>query len=453
MALLVNKKKLSLDEKKLITKELNVIEEVGFIPGLEFPPEPTKIKMFDTDGDIVFIPHNFAKLYFSDKIMELCKEYQRKNIIFTSELREKQISAFNDSMEILLRERSLLLDVPTGFGKTVLSAKISSELKLLTLVILTRTVLIDSWVKTFKTFTNAKIWNVSDDKVIPDAFDVCICMVGQIDKLKEYRFSFGLVVIDEAHLFCTATYARGLIYFSPKYILIQTATPEKHGLEVALHHLVGKDNVVHRDLDVNFTVIKVLTNICPKTENNKLGNIDYSKYTKWLALSEERNKICIDIIKKNVGKKGLIITNLTAHCEIIEELLDKENIIYDTLYGSKKSHIDTYVTIGTVKKIGTGYDQAQKAINYDGVAFDYMILLNTIKQETTLTQVFGRMFRKEYSKIYYFIDNHGISKRHWTENNKWFKTMKKCAIEQMITNEVVYDKDENKKLCVSALFD
>lgn len=122
--------------------------------------------------------------------------------------------------------------IPTGAGKTVGFTSFASDLKLPTLVMVHRDELVRQTVKTF-----AMIWPAASVGVIKaerneiDGHDV---VIASVQSLHDRRLAaipsdrFGLVIVDEAHHAAADTWAAVLDYFTTRFVLGVTATPERH---------------------------------------------------------------------------------------------------------------------------------------------------------------------------------------------------------------------------------
>ena len=92
----------------------------------------------------------------------------------------------------------------------------------------------------------------------------------------------------------------------------------------------------------------------------------------------------------------------------------------EVLCGKKKSYIESKVLIGTMSKIGTGFDQSSACENYSGKRFNLLILTSSIKKESMLEQNVGRVFRDSNPIVYHLVDNDPIIISHWYIARKWY---------------------------------
>jgi hypothetical protein len=87
--------------------------------------------------------------------------------------------------------------------------------------------------------------------------------------------------------------------------------------------------------------------------------------------------------------------------------------------GHRKHYHDSKILIGTISKIGTGFDEQSACIDFSGERINMLILMGTTKSDTVVEQVLGRAFRADLPHIIIFVDNVQVVKRHWYVIKKW----------------------------------
>jgi hypothetical protein len=152
-----------------------------------------KIQLFENDDDEFIIPfHYHQQLFEADTPEE--QEFANDDIIhtgnifeFTGKLLPRQELIIDEIMEIMDRQRCIILSLYCGFGKTILSIFMAQYLcqKMgggKVGVCCHRLILIEQWIHSIKKTTNAKVQLVtSKNKIDPDA-DIYIFNLQNIQK-------------------------------------------------------------------------------------------------------------------------------------------------------------------------------------------------------------------------------------------------------------------------------
>lgn len=366
----------------------------------------------------IILPYFFSAALFgiipNDNI-----DYPTCTVNFTGKLRDYQIVVFEEALEQIKAYGTTTLGLYPGFGKTIEGARLTCELGLLTLIYCHRETLALQWLKTYQDFTDAEVWVVGQKA--PKTCNVIVCMDTRYHIIPpEMIKQIGFLIVDEAHTFCTSSRVPCLLAVQPKYIVIETATLERDDdMHQMMYAMVGEHGIYRTD-NKPFKVFKIETGITPERKNNSIGMLDWSHLQKTTLLIPERVKMIVNIVKENIEEKTLILTAVVEHAKLIEEELSKEEISFDVLYRNKKNYIDRKVLIGTISKIGTGFDQATFCEGYDGIRFKNLILTSSIKKVSLLEQSVGRVFRAESPVVYHFVDNDDIYRNHWRVARKWY---------------------------------
>jgi hypothetical protein len=259
------------------------------------------------------------------------------------------------------------------------------------------------------------------EKKPPSDFDVIICMDARWNQIPpSIRDSVGLLILDEAHLLCTHTRVQCLLAFQPQYIVALSATLKRDDDQSRMIQAICGEHSITRESKKEFTVFKVKTGVVPERRLNKMGGVDWSYLVSSTLLNKDRNTIIINLVKLNLDRKILILTSLKGHSTLLADLLKLESIDSDYLIGTKNKYVDSPVLIGTISKIGTGFDPATACPEYQGQPFDLLILACSMKKHAALTQNIGRVFRCDSPIIYHLVDDDSILKKHWYEARQWY---------------------------------
>lgn len=343
--------------------------------------------------------------------------------IFNGSLRDYQEEDVPELMNHLMMHNTTTLCHDPGMGKTVIAAYLASKLNLLTIVLAHRTNLLKQWKKTFGKFTDATVWIVGDKRIPPD-FDVIVCLDKRVCKLDDYIINqIGTLIIDEAHAFCTHSQVSRLLTFHPKYIIAASATLKRDDdMHQMIYAMCGDHNIT-REHNKSFNVYKIETSIKGKRENNSTGDgVDWNTLITSLAYNDERNKLIVELALKNPTYKIVILTGLVEHTKLLYKVFDIMKQSVDYLCGNKKNYRDSRILIGTISKIGTGFDEESFCDNFGGVKINLGIITHSVKSTSLLKQSVGRVFRSDFPNIMHLVDDDKTIQNHWTIAKRWYKS-------------------------------
>lgn len=380
---------------------------------------------------------------------------------FRGTLLEKQTVVVQEAMTLLESSRTCLLGLHTGFGKTILGAYLACRLGLSTLVIYPMTTLGPQWKSTFDEFTNlhavvvneSGTWTVPKKKATKEATKrgakrardadppvetqepirseaqassspfppVVLCLNQRVKKLpKEFLSRVGLVILDEAHCLCTPSNVDALLSCTPKYLVGLTATWNRSdGLHYMLELLAGaSEDFIIRKSERPFHVFKLYTRISPEIRYTPRG-LDWSYVVETLSTNPRRNSLVVEIAR-TANCKTLVLTERVPHAQLLHGLFVSAGFRTDYLAGKKSTYSDSKVLIGTVSKIGTGFDERAACQDFGGERISLLILLLSTKSKTRIEQSVGRVFRSENPRVVHFVDEHKVCEKHWRVAKSWY---------------------------------
>lgn len=409
----------------------------------------TTVNMYYVEDGKLHLPYMFAKNYLSSLPEEKRESYAKylkekkypkifekdkdgnstKSDKFLGKPRSYQVEIYEQGLERLKRDRCVTLDLYPSFGKTFLGSLYTWRLNLYTVILMPLKTVEKVWVKTFKRF-----WNGDPDQivVVDDKINkspkgggptpaekgrVFICMDARTDKIpKHIRDKIGLLIVDEAHLFCTPSRVKPLLAFSPKYIIIETATPERpDGLETVIQSMVGDKCISELDKKpYNFYVINTRLNYPIENDNKR-----WTELLEKQMLDEKRNKIIMDLVERHQHFKTMIIANRTEHCRLLKKGLAERGIDSSELHSNIKKYEVKNVLIGTQKKMGTGFDEKNFCDEDDVEPSELTFVLYSSKTKPGWMQVTGRGKRADHPKIVMFADENNTTKNHFRLMKKW----------------------------------
>ncbi|GIW70119.1 MAG: hypothetical protein KatS3mg101_0866 [Patescibacteria group bacterium] len=305
-----------------------------------------------------------------------------------------------------------LLDDFKVTHNTVMGSYLAHRLGYRTAIFVHRKILIDQWLNTLKTcFGEVPVLIAGEKPVENPSFIICLPKRKVSESLAE---TVGTLIIDEAHRFCTPDNIISLFRFRPRYVIAETATLERpDNTEEMIQSIVG----VHGVFSISkrpYTFLVVNTGV---TVDSSILS-DFGAYCRDLSKNEERNRLIVKLVELFSKKSKLIVlSRLKEHVELLCELI--KDVQVDTLYGTKNSYSNTRVLIGTMSKIGTGFDEALCCKEFDGVKSDVLIFTHSFKTWQQFEQYRGRVMRSENPIIVWLKDSTYISRSHLFSLKKW----------------------------------
>lgn len=375
-----------------------------------------KIYPYTIEGDYVYLPFAYGSRTHSfnrpnrESFLIIEGEWT-----FGIELREEQKKVKKEALSVLSKTGSVIVSTYTGFGKTAISISLSTSVKMQTMVIVNKLILMKQWEESINKFCKwAKVQKLkSNDEIDPKAHFIIVNAINIPKQSRACYKNIGLVIVDECHLIMAETLSKGMQYLTPRYLIGLSATPYREdGLDKLLDLYFGETKI-YRGMKREHTVYKVETGFQPKIEFASNGKLNWGLVLESQAMDEARNNLIVDIVRKHTDRTFLILVKLIKHGEIIRDKLEAKGIKVGTLFGKAQDYDkDSQVLIGTNSKVGTGFDDNR---------LNAMILAADV--EAYFLQYLGRVFRTEtvIPLIFDLLDDNGVLKRHYTTRSKIYR--------------------------------
>lgn len=428
------------------------------------PAIPVQMFIPDAATRTVRIPFHVAMERMKEKpnrhknFPKLCSDGPPK---FHGELRDYQKEVVAECLDQLKHNATTTLGLPPGWGKTIAGVYLAVKANGVILILVHREAIGDAWVTTFKNcFPQLVdlIWFVGKfknkrgipaikqcknptpptvregketlcgeckgclhEELIPG---IIICMDGRIDQMSQIvKDSVMVTIVDEAHLFCTPSRVECLLCTEPKFVIAETATLNRsNGMASMIKSIVGEEGVF-RIPNKPHRVYRIKTGVKVTIEKGPRG-ANFGDLTHKLINHEERNRQAVDCVVSNKHRKIIIMTRFKEHIPILVGMLEEQHIKVATLYGNQKTYSDSHVLIGTIPKMGVGFDEKNACADFQGRPSDLMLLMTSIAEQDLYSQVFGRVMRSNDPVLFYFEDNIGLVKRHVTNILPWVEETK-----------------------------
>lgn len=339
-------------------------------------------------------------------------EFETKNIKNTLVLREEQIIVKDEALNMLSNEGCAVISCYTGFGKTAIAIKIACNIKLPTLIIVNKLVLVDQWVESINKFCeNPLIQVITSTNEISSMADFYIVNAQTMNKrtMKDYNH-IGFVIVDELHLIMAKVFSQGLFKLAPRYLLGLSATPYRLDGYNSLIDLFYSSKRITRAMVREHTVYVVKTNIKIEYKTASNGKMDWNSVMESQAINEDRNALIVDILCKYKDRTFLVLVKRVSHAKIILNLLLEKNENACSLTGTKrKFDRTTRILIGTTSKVGTGFD-------FDKL--DALMLASDV--EAFYVQILGRVFRRQdvIPIVFDLVDDNNVLYKHYLSRKK-----------------------------------
>ena len=353
---------------------------------------------------------------------------------FSGQLSQHQEVAFSE----LTKYDDGVLSATTGFGKTVIGARIIAEKRVPTLILVHTKELAIQWKERLEQFLEINeivekkrkgtsiIGQLGGGKnSLNGIVDIAI-MQSMFEKDKDVKSminQYGLILVDECHHISAVNFSRILGAADSKYVYGLTATPvRKDGHHPIIFMLCGpirykvdaKQEASKRNFD-HFIVPRFTSVRMPA--HKKPDEWHITEVYQHICESGYRNELIVKDIEQTIndGRNPLLLTERTSHIDLLVELMKDKDFEVIVLAGNLKvkprkeaierirslNNGDRFVIVATGKLIGEGFDEAR---------LDTLFMAMPIAWKGTIAQYAGRLHRnyegKEEVLIYDYVDVH-----------------------------------------------
>lgn len=400
---------LSREEQQQINDELVV--ELTHVKFKKDEGYYNELVPYKYENDLIYLPFAYAVNNLSLPRRER-STFSPANVKFEGTLRDEQKIVRSESLSILNKTGSIILSLYTGFGKTITSINLACAIKLKTLIIVNKVVLIKQWESSIlKVCPSANIQKLSPSSVFDTDSDFFIINAINVPKMKTNFFKdIGLCIVDELHLIMAESLSKSLYSLSPRYLIGLSATPYREDeLDPFINFYFGEQKII-RLLRRKHTVYRVNTGFKPEIEKASNGKVNWGIVLESQSKDIKRNELIVSIVKKFSDKNFLILTKRVEQGDYLVNRLAEEKEYVASLLGSQQEFDrDSRILVATTQKAGTGFDHPK---------LDALILASDIDQY--YIQALGRILRREDSEpvVFDLVDDNRILLNHFNHRKE-----------------------------------
>ena len=424
----IYKNTLSLKECVFIRDELMA---KPYIP--KSPVESEAFPIYKESPQKFYVPRVFGITHFGQPNEIKITNYEKISINFNGSLRKDQ-QLVVDKYINNIKDGGFggLLDLYTGFGKTVLALKIIAQLGVKTLIIVHKGFLVDQWIERIKQFLpEANVGRIQGQVIDIDDKDIVIGMLQSLS-MKEYHdtqfSSFGLTVVDEVHHISAEVFVRALQRVVTMYTLGLSATMNrKDGLTKVFKLFIG--DIIHKEKreNDNSVLIKAIEfNVNDDefntTEYDHRGNAKYSTMISKLWTFNIRSEFILKIIKNelavNNNQQMIILGHNKCLLTYLFKAIEHHNITTVGYYIGGMKEKDLKIS-ETKQILVATYSMASEGLDIKTLT---TLIMATPKSD--VCQSVGRILRSKHETpmVIDFVDNHQLFQNQYKKRRTYYKS-------------------------------
>jgi len=390
---------LSDQQLKKISVDLQVAQEPS---KYAFNAQPTFVCLFEADGNELLVPFAYdPKIPRPDR-----SQFPPQEIHFHGSLREEQIKVRKEAIDRLNTHGSVIVAASVGFGKTCTAINIACKIKMKTLIVCHRLILIDQWKKSIAKFCPDATVQILLPKTTMKDVDFYIVNAINVPKHpREYYKEMGFVIVDEIHKIMAEKLSHCMRYFLPRYMLGLSATPYRaDGLNVLFDMYFGKHKI-ERKLFRRHTVYRVNTGFEPEVKLNKMGKVDWGSVIDSISLNKNRNELIVRIVKHFESRVFVVLCKRVEQANYLVQRFQEEGEDVTSLIGSNQEYEQkSRILVGTAQKLDAGFDHPR---------LNALLLASDV--EAYFIQYLGRVFRTEDGEplIFDLVDDYSLLQKHF----------------------------------------
>jgi superfamily II DNA or RNA helicase len=393
-----------------------------------------KFKIYKETPLHLIIPRYIGLTYLNNPSSCSIPDGDIINVNFKGSLRPMQVDAVTSFTDKFCKSPLIhygigggCFDLFCAAGKTVMALHLISCIQRKTLVIVHKEFLMTQWKERIEEFLpNARIGIIQGDTIDIENKDIVLGMVQSLS-MKEYDSnifsSFGLLIVDEVHRICSATFSMALLKVCPKITIGLSATIErKDGTTPVLFAFLGP--VVYKgDRTTQNTATIVIKRFIHNDNDfntilmTKQGKINHSSMVAKLCSFDPRVEFVANILRECIQNEDSHILVLSQHKMLLEKLYD--DCGFDSIGYYIGGMKDTERKDSETKKIILAtYNMAAEGL--DIKTLNTLVLASPM---TDIEQSIGRILREKHNSAMVFdvVDTHYNFNNMFRKRHKFYK--------------------------------
>lgn len=330
----------------------------------------------------IYIPKHYGLQKYGVPLKNKIKEGEpiHDSVVFKGALRENQHDPVRTFLEKAKDPGNMggILQLPPGWGKTVMALYIFSVLRTKTLVVVHKDFLLKQWKERIEFYLpNARIGIIKQTTFQTDECDIVLGSLQTICKRDMGDLSFGFVIVDECHHMGAQVFSQAFYKMNFKYSLGLSATVTRmDGLTKVFKWFLGdvifkakvkadglSGLVVHKetfhDEDPSYNKVLTLYNGKPNMARMLNNLCQYTPRTNFIV------DLLLKLLKKEPLRNVIILSDRRQHlCDLQERIVHMDNDYVDKIGfyvgGMKTKDLvlseEKQILLGTYNMVSEGFD-------------------------------------------------------------------------------------------------
>lgn len=371
-----------IDNENFIQQLKDTLTVQSNAQGYIMNPNANKFSVFLESSKKLYIPKHYGlKTYGLPNTTSISEGNEmHANVTFVGEIRNNQIDPVNAYLEHAKDPSHMggILELPPGWGKTVIALYLSATLHKKTLVVVHKDFLLKQWKERISQYIpNAIVGTIKQSTWVTEDCDIVIASL-QTLCLRDFKDdTFGMVIVDECHHMGAQVFSQAFHKMNFKYSLGLSATVTRtDGLTKVFKWFLG--DIVYKgkrnkDEQKALTVEMINYEKCDPNYNGECllfnGKPNVSKMINKICSYTLRTDMICDkiyqVLKDEPNRNILILSDRRQHLvDIYTTLCDRNNIdksIMGYYVGGMKNE-DLQISeakqilLGTYNMVSEGFD-------------------------------------------------------------------------------------------------